>query len=171
MTERYFYVDWDTRFWRICNELSLWSSCVSRRIGAILVKDKRIISTGYNGPPQGIEPCGKKCPRKEQGYKSGEGLHLCPALHAEENTIINAARMGISTSGSIMYMNCAIPCKDCMKKIINAGIKGLVVTGYEKYDDLSVKLLRESGIQIRKFWEKEWQLKKGNSKCIINSIN
>jgi len=153
----------------------MWSSCLSRQIGAILVRDKTIIATGYNGPPRGVPHCGKErskkdsllfdelrqnpklfgddtmCPRQRLGYDSGEGLHLCPAAHAEENCIINAARIGVEVLGSTMYMNCPIPCKECLKKIINAGIKDVVCTRLDAYDGLSEFLLSYSDLKIRTY--------------------
>ena len=92
-----------------------------------------------------------KCPRyvPELGFKSGEGLEWCVAAHAEENAIINAARNGIKTKGLKMYMNCQIPCKNCLIKIINVGIKEIIVTGLMCYDISSEYLLSESGLHVR----------------------
>lgn len=169
-------IKWDQRFLGICNELSTWSSCLSRQIGAVLVRDKTIIATGYNGPPRGVPHCGKErnvedsnlflilqsarqaegllgddtmCPRYRLGLKSGDGLNLCPAAHAEANCINNAARIGVRTSGSTMYMNCPVPCKDCLKAIINAGIKEIVCTAWTKYDALSEYLIKNSELKIK----------------------
>lgn len=168
-------IKWDRRFYSLCVEISKMSSCLSRSIGAIIVRDNTIVSTGYNGPPRGIVHCGegrlkedyvlsrefqdKKilkeyntyCPRAQLGYKSGEGLHLCPASHAEENAIVNAARIGVSTYGTTIYMNCGTPCKDCMKKIINAGIKELVCASTNLYDEMSKVLLNQTNIKLREF--------------------
>jgi len=168
---------WDKRFLGVCDQISMWSSCLSRQIGAILVRDRTIIATGYNGPPRGIPHCGKErskldstlfdelrqnpklfgdhtmCPRQRLGYGSGEGLHLCPAAHAEENCIINAARIGVMVKDSTMYMNCPIPCKECLKKIINAGIAEIVCIKMDPYDNLSTFLLEWSEIKIRTYEE------------------
>ena len=162
--------NWDDKFYGICHELSTWSKCLSRQIGAIIVKDHVIISTGYNGPPRGIPQCGKPrihsdfslpaipldklnmCPRQALGFSSGQGLELCTALHAEENAIINAARVGVSTNGCTMYMSCGIPCKECIKKIINAGIIEIVcVSVYDWYEEVSKFLVRNSNIKIRNY--------------------
>ncbi len=156
---------WDNRFFGVCNEIASWSSCLSRKIGAILVRDRTIISLGYNGPPRGIPHCGttypiqhinkpiigdsSMCPRQRIGFKSGEGLHLCPAVHAEDNCISNAARTGVSTVGTTIYMSCGRPCKDCIKKIINAGIVEIVCATEESYDELSQWLLKESNVKMR----------------------
>lgn len=153
---------WDLRFLSICDELAKWSSCLSRQYGAVLVRDKVMISTGYNGPPRGVPHCSGErggyaedslfiCPRKAKGYKSGEGLHLCPAIHAEENAILNAARIGVEVFGSTMYMNCSIPCKDCLKKIINVGIVELVCISFDLYDDLSRFLIKNSNLIVRDY--------------------
>ena len=179
--------DWDRYFLDICKTVSQNSKCLSRKIGAILVKDKSILSTGYNGPPRGIPHCGYQrvmtdnvlcsklikvfpkeecggllqcseidytCPRQLLMYKSGEGLDICIASHAERNVLINAAKNGVSTDGGTLYMNCNIPCKDCLIEIINAGIKELVVVEYSFYDSMSKFLLEHSGIDVRTFGNK-----------------
>jgi len=116
------------------------------------VKDKSIISTGYNGPPRGISHCeGVFCPRQLQGFKSGEGLHLCPATHAEANCIAQAAKNGISTAGSIMYVTCNVPCKNCLAVIINAGIEEVVCTSLDFYNELSSYLITQSDLIVRKY--------------------
>ncbi len=169
---------WDARFLGVCNKLSTWSMCLSRQVGAILVRDKTIISTGFNGPPRGIPHCGENagvknmelfhamrtakdkgllmgdnsmCPRQRLGYPSGEGLQFCPAAHAEDNCISNAARTGTETLDSTMYMNCGVPCQDCMKKIINAGITQIVCTHEGFYDKMSEFLLDNSSIAMRTY--------------------
>jgi len=123
---------WDKYFHDICVTVASKSPCLSRKIGAILVRDKSIISTGFNGPPRGIPHCGHErwlvdqslqyevgrltkdvnlpdfrntCPRQVLGYKSGTHMELCPAQHAEENAVSNAARFGVSVIGSTLYMD------------------------------------------------------------------
>jgi len=130
------------------------SKCFSRQIGVVLVRDKSIISTGYNGPPRGIPHCEERskqaiCPRRVEGYKSGNGLHICVAAHAELNAILNAARMGICTKDATLYCDCGIPCKNCLIALINAGIEEIVCTNMDYYDDLSPFLLGHSNIQVR----------------------
>lgn len=129
----YQQLKWDNYFMGIARAVGNNSKCLSRKIGAILVLDKSIISTGYNGPPRGIPHCAVRnlnneeiCPRKLLRFKSGEGLHLCVAGHAERNCLINACRMGIAVNGSTLYCDCGIPCKDCLIEIINAGIERIV---------------------------------------------
>jgi len=151
---------WDKYFHNICVAISSKSPCLSRQIGAILVRDKSIISTGYNGPARGYPHCahdsnksskGNICPRKAKGYQSGEALHLCPAAHAEGNTVANAARNGVSTIGTTLYMNCIIPCKDCAILLVNAGIVEVVVDDITPYHEMSVGILNKGGIKVRRF--------------------
>jgi len=133
---------WDRYFKNICLVVASNCKCHSRKIGAILVRDKTVVSTGYNGPPRGYPQCeGPKCPRQKLGYKTGEGLHMCPASHAEVNAIVNAARLGIEVKGTTMYMTCGLPCKDCLKYIINAGIRELVCSHTKPYDGLSQDII------------------------------
>lgn len=144
---------WDLHFMK---EAKLWmgmSKCLSRKIGAILVKDNHVIATGYNGAPRGIPHCdyrdddgnyvnhhvSDKCPRRRMGYKSGEGLQFCVAVHAELNPILQAARMGISTVGAILYCYCGTPCLNCTKEIIQAGIKRVVCLGKSGSTNVLIK--------------------------------
>lgn len=151
---------WDVYFHNICVAISTKSPCLSRQIGAILVRDKSIISTGFNGPPRGFPHCtpaspngsgSNLCPRHAKGYHSGEGLVECPATHAEANCIANAARIGACTIGSTLYMNCIIPCKDCMSLLINAGIIEIVVDDLIPYHELALKMAEVANIKLRKF--------------------
>ena len=166
---------WDKYFLDICNTVASNSKCLSRKIGAIIVRDKSIISTGYNGSPRGIPHCGserfkvdadlrntmiiihsdrimdKICPRRLMGFESGEGLEWCIASHAERNAIVNAARNGIKVKGAKMYMNCGIPCCECLKEIINVGIEEIICTNLEYYDRMTSFLLQNSGIKFRRF--------------------
>jgi len=142
---------WDTYFYSICVAVASKSPCLSRQIGAILVRNKRIVSTGFNGPPVNYPHC-LTCPRKEQGFKSGEGLHICPATHAEGNCIATAALNGISTLNTALYMNCIIPCKDCMALLINAGVKEIIVVSKSKpYHYLALEMAKHTNIKIREF--------------------
>ena len=169
---------WDAYYLGICQTVAANSVCRSRQIGAILIQDKSIVSTGYNGPPRGIHHCGparidrdpflretmtphnidvtvidkKRCPRRMLGYKSGERLDLCPAAHAEQNCIANAARAGIRIKGTILYMNDQIPCHVCLAMLINAGIMKIVVTKLEFYDDAGRYIVRDSDLVIRNYF-------------------
>ncbi len=167
---------WDDYFLKIAQAVAENSKCLSRQIGAILVRDKSIISTGYNGPPRGVPHCSQRyycdehlirhlpaveegrtldtsvCPRRAMGYGSGEGLNFCIASHAEVNCINNAARQGIRTLGSTMYLSCTIlPCKNCLCEIINAGIEEVVTVEYHPYDQTSLFLIEHSGLRIRTY--------------------
>lgn len=144
---------WDRYFSQICVAVSSKSPCLSRKIGAILVRDKSIISTGFNGPARGYPHCTGECPRKKMGYESGEGLIHCPAAHAEANCIANAAKIGASVNDSILYMNCIIPCKDCMTALVNAGVREIVVDELTPYHEVSWKIAEYGGIKLRRFFE------------------
>lgn len=143
--------NWDLYFHKICEAVASKSPCLSRNIGAILVRDKSVISTGFNGPARGFPHCRVSCIRKTKGFKSGEGLHLCPAGHAEVNCISNAARNGVIVKGSILYMNCIAPCKDCMIHIVNSGIEGIVIDKLEWYHELSELIAIKGNIFVREF--------------------
>ena len=143
-------MNWDSYYHEVCKAVSYKSTCLSRKIGAILVKDHSIVSTGYNGPSRGIPHC-NPCPRKAAGYASGTHMELCPAQHAEENCISNAARLGVSTVGTILYMNCIVPCKNCFGTLINAGIIEIVVDKVDCYDKHTQFLIDNSSIKIRSF--------------------
>ena len=144
---------WDPYFLTICNAVASKSSCLSRQIGAILVRDKSVVATGYNGPARGYPHClPSTCPRQlKPGYKSGEDLVSCPAAHAEANCIANAARLGVSTKGCTLYLNTIIPCKDCMILLVNAGIIEVVTTDLTYYHQMSEGIALNGGIRIRRF--------------------
>ena len=163
-------IEWDTYFLKLARTVASNSKCFSRKIGAILVRDNSIVSTGYNGPPRkffhcddpeflefcGLDPAAAgECPRRVLGFKSGEGLHICPAGHAERNVLINAARLGIGicTKGTTMYMTCGLPCKDCAIEIINAGVAEIVIAKWGVYyDRLSPFLFQNSEVKVRAFF-------------------
>ncbi|MCK5607088.1 cytidine deaminase [Candidatus Pacearchaeota archaeon] len=150
---------WDYYFHCICLSVASKSNCLSRQIGAIIVKDNRIICTGYNGPPVGFRHCSTVtadegvCPRRVAGFASGDGLHLCPANHAEANCIATAAMMGIQLKGTTMYCGCEIPCKTCFGLILNAGISEIVTETLLGYDELAVEMMKNSitRITVRQF--------------------
>lgn len=156
----------DKMFWNACQIAKVHSRCRSRQIGSVLVKDDVIAALGWNGPPEGILPCnegwyfdrtGKKiegCPRYDMGFKSGQGLEHCIAVHSERSCLIHAAKKDVPAEGGILYMTCGIPCKDCMVEIIEAGIKEIVVTDKNGfYDEQSKYLLENSNLKVR-----EWDL-------------
>lgn len=122
------------------------STCLRRKVGAIIVRDKRIISTGYNGAPKGLGHCLEiGCLREQMGIPSGERHELCRGAHAEQNAIIQAAGSGASMEGATMYCTDS-PCSTCTKMIINAGIKRLVL-GKRYPDELGEELIEEAGIE------------------------
>jgi len=166
---------WDEYYHKLCVTVASNTKCLSRTIGAVLVRDKSIISTGYNGPPRGVPHCGSRfiidpklralliskdmnpndpalhdtCPRYVAGFKSGEGLEWCVAGHAERNAIVNAARSGACTMGATLYMDCGIPCTPCLVEIINSGIEEIVVTKMIYYDLSAEYTLENSDLRCR----------------------
>jgi dCMP deaminase len=141
---------WDEYFMDITHLVSKRSTCLRRQVGSVLVKDKKILATGYNGAPSRIEHClDIGCLRRQMGIPSGERHELCRGLHAEQNGIIQAAYHGVGIQGATLYCT-NHPCIICSKMIINAGIERIVYEeGYA--DALSAKMLRESEIKIERF--------------------
>ena len=140
---------WDQYFMDIVELVSRRSTCLRRKVGAVLVRDKRMLATGYNGPPAGIRHCSEVgCLRDQMSVPSGERHELCRGLHAEQNAIIQAALHGVSTKGATIYCT-NHPCIICSKMIINSGIVSVVYT--ENYHDtLAEEMLREAGVGARK---------------------
>ncbi len=139
---------WDEYFMEMADLTSKRSTCMRRQVGAVIVQDKHIIATGYNGAPRGIKHCEERggCLRQKLNVPSGERHELCMALHAEQNAIIQAATLGQSIEGGVIYVTHQ-PCVICAKMIINAGIKRIVVReGYP--DQLSIDILGEAGLRI-----------------------
>lgn len=123
------------------------STCRRRQVGTILVKDNRVLATGYNGAPSGLKHClDVGCLREEMGIPSGERQELCRGLHAEQNVIIQAAFHGISIAGSTLFCTC-LPCITCSKMLIQAGIREIYyLEGYP--DELSLNMLESAGIKV-----------------------
>ncbi len=139
--------DWDEYFLQLADLVATRSTCLRRQVGAVLVKNERIISTGYNGAPRGLEHClDIGCLREEQGIPSGHRYELCRGVHAEQNALINAAYYGISTAEAVIYCTNQ-PCIICARMIINAGIIRIVHRGNFD-DDLAIKFLKEAGIEL-----------------------
>lgn len=146
---------WDERFMRLANEISTWSSCIreNRQVGAVIVKDKRVLTTGYNGAPSNIKTCVEKksCIREKHHIASGTCQEICFAVHAEQNAILQAAKLGLSIAGSTLYCTHQ-PCSLCAKMIINSGIiKVVYQNGYP--DNFSLQLLNEANITLQKYEE------------------
>ena len=140
---------WPEYFMDITRKVAMRSTCLRRSVGAILVKDKRILSTGYNGAPSGLKHCEEVgCVRQDSSIPSGTRHELCRGLHAEQNAIIQAAYHGISIRGADLYCT-NMPCVICTKMLINAGIRKVYYA--EGYDDaLSEQLFEEAGIQVER---------------------
>lgn len=151
---------WDKRFMEVARLVSSWASCYQqdRKIGAVIVKEKRIMTTGYNGAPAGVKTCVERgeCMRRRLGIESGTRHELCYAIHAEQNAIIQAAKLGVSIEGATLYCTHQ-PCIICAKMIVNSGIGRIV---YEKgYPDaFSLEIIAESGVKIERFTEEDWNL-------------
>lgn len=147
--------DWDEYFMEMAALTARRSTCLRRQVGAVIVQNKHIIATGYNGAPRGLTHCGDLeggCLRQQLGVPSGERHELCRALHAEQNAIIQAAALGNSIEGGTIYITHQ-PCVICAKMIINAGIQRIVVQeGYP--DQMSVDILAEAGLKIIMLGEK-----------------
>ncbi len=146
---------WDDFFMMIADLVSTRSTCLSRHAGAVVVRDKQIISTGYNGASRGVENCIERgvCMRREKGFKSGEGLEFCYAAHAEVNALLQAAKHGISTNDSTLYSTTA-PCSFCAREVINAGIvKVVYMSGYPH--EHALDMMKEAGLEIFKYDEKK----------------
>lgn len=144
---------WDERFMEIANNVATWSSCYqeNRQVGAVIAKNKRIMTTGYNGASSGIKSCKEKgaCLRRQMNIPSGTRHELCYATHAEQNAIIQAARMGICIDGATLYCTHQ-PCAICTKMIINSGITRVVyLHGYP--DEFSLELFAEAGVTLEKY--------------------
>ena len=138
---------WDEYFQKITFEVAQRSTCLRRQVGAILVVDKHILTTGYNGVPHGLQHCGDVgCLRMSNNVPSGERHELCRGLHAEMNALLQAARYGIKIAGSTLYST-TLPCVLCAKMLINADIKRIVTQG-DYPDDLSKEMLHEANITV-----------------------
>jgi len=138
---------WDVYFLRIAQDVATRSTCIRRSVGALLVLDKRILATGYNGPPSGLPHCTEiGCLREEHKIPSGERHELCRGLHAEQNALIQAAIYGVPVKGATLYCT-NTPCALCAKMLINAGIRRIVAL--EDYpDDFAKQLLKAAGVEV-----------------------
>jgi dCMP deaminase len=140
---------WDEYFMSFARLASSRSSCLRRQVGAVIVRDRRIISTGYNGAPAGVRHCLETgCLREKLGIPAGERHELCRGLHAEQNAIIQAALHGVSTQGGTVYCT-HLPCGICAKMLINAGVRDVVVdSGYP--DEVAGDMFKEAGVRVTK---------------------
>lgn len=141
--------DWDTYFMDIAKLVSTRASCMRRKVGAVIVKDKQILTTGYNGAPSGTAHCEETgCLREKMEVPSGQRHELCRGLHAEQNAFLQAALHGVSVKDAMMYIT-VTPCIICAKMIINAGIKEIVIEG-QYPDEMAQEFLDEAGVKVRR---------------------
>lgn len=140
---------WNAYFMSIAEMVAKRSTCLRRSVGAVLVKDKRILATGYNGAPRNLRHCAETgCLREKLGVKSGERHELCRGIHAEQNAIVQAAYYGVPIHGSVIYCT-NLPCSICTKMLINAGVTGIFYKeGYP--DPMSLEMFEEAGIFLSK---------------------
>ena len=146
---------WDEYFMQMAELTATRSTCMRRHVGAVIVVDRHVVATGYNGAPRGLEHCTEigECLRNKLNVPSGERHELCRALHAEQNAIIQAATLGQSIEGGTIYITCQ-PCIICAKMIINSGINRIVISnGYP--DEFAKDILREANITIDVMGEAE----------------
>lgn len=141
---------WDEYFMEICRLVATRSTCLRRKVGAVVVRDNRILATGYNGPPSGLAHClDAGCLREKMGIPSGERHELCRGLHAEQNAIIQAATFGIPIAGATFYLTNQ-PCALCAKMLANAKVKRVVFAG-DYPDGLAADILHEAGIKLERY--------------------
>ncbi|HID71857.1 MAG TPA: cytidine deaminase [Thermoplasmata archaeon] len=144
---------WEQYFMEMAILVSSRSTCLRRSVGAVIVKEKRVLSTGYNGAPTGLKHCLEiGCLREKMGLAPGERHELCRGIHAEQNAVVQAARFGVAIKGSTLYTT-TYPCVICAKILINAGIKKIVYLS-DYRDELSQEILKESEIEVIRFPEK-----------------
>ena len=146
--------DWDTYFMDIAKVAARRANCRTRQVAAVIVHDRRIISTGYNGTPRGVKNCFEggcaRCAARAEGsVQTGASLDECVCVHAEQNAICQAAFHGIRTAGATIYVTIS-PCLTCCKLIINAGIREVVYAGDYAFADQARALLNEAGVACRK---------------------
>ena len=145
---------WESYFMEIAQVVATRSTCLRRQVGAVLVKDRQLLSTGYNGVPRGLVHCTERgCLREQRGIPSGERHELCRGLHAEQNAIIQAAYHGVSIQGAELYCTHQ-PCVLCAKMLVNAGIRTAFVGGGYP-DDLALEVFAEAGTLLVPITRKE----------------
>ena len=148
---------WDHRFMEMARLVSSWASCYrpERKIGAVIVRDKRVMTTGYNGAPAGVRTCVERgeCLRSRLGIASGTRHEMCYAVHAEQNAIIQAAKLGVEIAGATLYCTHQ-PCILCAKMIVNAGVVR-VVYGEGYPDAFALEIFEEAGVRVERYtgWE------------------
>jgi len=149
--KKYDRPDYDTYFMNMAFLIATRTTCFRRNVGAVIVKDQRILSTGYNGAPRGVKDCLDLgfCIRQKENVPSGQRHELCRGIHAEQNAVANAAYFGVAINGASIYMT-ESPCNICTKILINTGIREIIYVRHYM-DDLSAELLKESNITVKRF--------------------
>ncbi len=146
-------IKWDKRYMELAEVVSTWSTCYkeNRNVGAVLVKNNRVLTLGYNGAPAGVKNCLERgeCLRVKLGIESGTKQETCYSIHAEQNAIVQAAKLGLNTEGSTCYVTHQ-PCSLCTRILISAGIRR-VVFKYPYPDEFSLKLFEEAGVELIDF--------------------
>lgn len=143
---------WDSYFMQMAHVVAGRSTCLRRQVGAVVVKDKQILSTGYNGSPSGLRHCEETgCLRQILNIPSGERTEICRAVHAEQNALVQAAKHGVAITGADIYITYQ-PCVLCMKLLINVGIRR-VIYHYPYPDRLALEMAEEAGIELVLFEE------------------
>lgn len=140
---------WDDYFMEIAHVVAKRSTCLRRQVGCVLVRDRRLLATGYNGPPKGLAHCEDRggCQRELLGIPSGQRQEICRALHAEQNAIIQAAVHGVALHGDVICYCLTQPCVTCAKMLINSSVRRIVYRdGYP--DELAQEMLREAGVEL-----------------------
>lgn len=141
-------ISWDQYFLKIAQTVAERSTCLRRKVGAILVADKRILSTGYNGAPKNLAHCSEiGCLRLALKIKPAERIEICRGIHAEQNALVQAAFFGLPVAGATLYST-HYPCITCAKMLINAGVNRIVVRKLYP-DNLANQMLDEAGIQVQ----------------------
>ena len=145
-------ISWNQYFIELAQLVSKKGSCIKRQVGAVIIKDNMIISTGYNGTPRGVRNCNEGgCERcSNPANTSGMNYHECLCVHAEENAIVQAAYQGISTKGATLFTSLC-PCLYCAKSIANAGIKKVFYNEEFTMDEATIRLFNEAGVQIERY--------------------
>ncbi len=153
--DREFQIKWDKRYMELAEMVATWSTCFreNRQIGAVLVKNNRILTVGYNGAPASVKNCYERgeCLRNKLGIESGTQREICYSIDAEQNAIVQAARLGLNTNGATAYVTHQ-PCSICARILISAGIKR-VVYKHAYPDDFSINLFKEAGVTVQTFEE------------------
>jgi dCMP deaminase len=146
--------DWDSYFIRMAHLAATRSTCLRRKVGAVIVKDRMVLATGYNDTPRGVRNCGDGgCARCASDAPSGTGHDTCLCIHAEMNCVIQAAYHGVSVAGGTVYCT-YLPCLNCAKTLLNVGIARIVFEGHYP-DALSLELLSSANVELVQYAEAE----------------